>query len=183
LSWFQTIDFLTFFTDVLPAALIGFLLGIWWDKRKAAGNEKRVLKVLEKELAVNLQIIEVIRPHLKEMKIPYAHLTMAMWESVRGEIDLAKNPSLESVVAAYYNLRTFEDTLFVYSQRLTLLAIQTNKKTAAALRRIIAKQSDVMLWHIRLDETNLTKDPSVIFLVNRALESIRDKIGPGESTA
>lgn len=79
--------------------LLGVLIGVWvafrldrfQESRNKIDENIRVLELLGRELELDLSIIRAnIRANLEKLKIPYAHLELAIWNASPTRLTLSR---------------------------------------------------------------------------------------------
>ena len=159
---------------VFGGFIANIILQMWLEKRQSV----RVLKLLKRELEVNLDIIrDNIRKNLEKMKITYAPLELGIWKAVSNKIDLITNDkSLQAIAKAYYQFDTLEkamDTLEDH-EALFLATDQNATERSTELKKRVLHDIEVILEHVR--EPKNEEDKTVISYTKQAIFEIQEEI-------
>lgn len=172
-------NFLVQLIATFPATLLGVWIAFRLEKRREKDNErvkqKHILSALKQELAVNLhQLIPAIRKNIEETRLPFAPISMDIWEAIPDKTAILSEHSLGIIGNAYYNLRSLEkalDRLGMYTQSyLTAL----DEKSKIDFKTNVQSVISVIFSHIR--ESENPKDRTVVSTIKEAILEIDNEL-------
>jgi len=173
------IDVMSFLLEIIAVGIGvfgGFIANIFLQKWLERRQSIRVLKLLRKELELNLDIIRtIIRSNVKAWKVPYAPLELGIWKAISNKIDLITNDvTLDAIAKVYYQFDTLEKTLESFADDAAAYDPQAADKTKKEIAKRVISHRDAILDHLR--EPKDAKDKTVIFFITTAISEVEKEI-------